>query len=633
MFNTIPEPIMHRVRWLLTAAWLTLIASLFYDPISPWLTQAAWSPLRLDPQVCVSLQGRCLVEQPYALGAPIFWGLVVPSAIFILLAFGHELWRRVCPLSFVSQIARALGIQRQIKRTHPKTGKVRFELVKVKKDGWLAKHHSQLQFGLLFIGLCSRILFVNSSRWLLGLFLLGTIVAAITVGYLYGGKAWCQYFCPMAPVQRVYAEPRGLLTSTAHDKDSKAITQSMCRTVEAGKEHSACVACCSPCIDIDSERLYWNTLRQPERRLIHYGYIGLAVGYFLYYFLYAGNWEYYLSGAWAHQEDQLATLLSPGFYFGGHAVPVPKLLAVPLTLGITTALGLGLGHRLERSLHRLSRSRNPLITAEEIQNRVYALLTFGIFNFFFIFGGRNFIRLLPTAAQWAFEGLILVVSALWLARTWSRSPERYSREGLAMRLRRQLQKLDLNLAEYLDGRSLNALSADEVYVLAKVLPGFTEEKRHQAYRGVLREALEEGYTNSLDSLHVLQQVRIELGITPEVHQDMLVALGHTDPALLDPSRQRSREDRIRLQAFRNRVRGIAVNKRRRGAKGLGAQLWKVVKREASIQSVLAQYEPLVRSLRQAYDISPEDEDEVIRQISREHSSTGPEALSVASKRR
>ncbi|MEN9220482.1 MAG: hypothetical protein Q6K08_06705, partial [Thermostichales cyanobacterium GMQP_bins_62] len=115
------ERFFHRLRWGLTLAWLLLLASLLWDPITPRLTaaDATWSPLRWDPERCILVQGQCLgvdVADGYGLGAAIFWGLVVPSAIVILLIFGHDLWRRICPLSFLSQIPRALGKQRTVKR-------------------------------------------------------------------------------------------------------------------------------------------------------------------------------------------------------------------------------------------------------------------------------------------------------------------------------------------------------------------------------------------------------------------------------------------------------------------------------------------------------------------------------------
>ena len=212
---------MHRVRFLLVVGWLLLIASLFYDPLSPWLTDPknVLSPLHLDVSVCVKLQGHCVETKPYALGAPIFWSIVVPASIVILLVGGHEAWRRVCPLSFLSQLPRALGWQRQLKHVDSKTNKTRLELVRVKPDSWLGRNHSYLQFGLFYLGLCSRLLFIDANRWALGFWLLGTIVAAIAVGCLYGGKTWCHYFCPMAPVQQIYAAPGGLLTSKAHTSD------------------------------------------------------------------------------------------------------------------------------------------------------------------------------------------------------------------------------------------------------------------------------------------------------------------------------------------------------------------------------------------------------------------------------
>lgn len=290
-----------------------------------------------------------MYEAPYAIGTSIFWSAVVPSAILILLVFGHELWRRICPLSFASQLFRALGRQRQFQRTDTKTGKVRYELAKVPKDSWLARNHLYVQFGLLYLGLCARHLFVNSEPVLLGSFFILTLSAAIAVGYLYGGKSWCQYFCPMGPVQTFYGEPRDLLASTAHEGDRPGITQSMGRTTTAeGKQQSACVACQSPCIDIDAERAYWAKITTPNAQRLYYSYAGLVFGYFIYYYLYAGNWNYYFSGIWTHQGSQLATLLSPGFYLFGTAIAVLKLIAAPLTLGIGTIAGYKIGCLLEK---------------------------------------------------------------------------------------------------------------------------------------------------------------------------------------------------------------------------------------------------------------------------------------------
>jgi hypothetical protein len=625
MFAKIPEQQMHRIRWVLTSGWLVLIVSLFYDPLSPWLTSPTnWlSPLRIDPATCVKVQGKCLEEMPYALGAPIFWGIIVPAAIFILLIFGHEFWRRICPLSFLSQIPRALGRQRQRKRTDSKTGKVRYELVKVSKNSWLARNYLYLQFGLLSLGLCSRILFVNSDRLALGIFLIVTILAAITVGYLYGGKSWCQYFCPMAPVQKVYAEPRGLLTSTAHEDDRQTITQSMCRVVNPeGKEHSACVACQSPCIDIDAERSYWGGITKSEQLWIYYGYVGLVVGYFAYYYLYAGNWDYYFSGAWAHQENQLNTLLSPGFYLFERPIPIPKLVAVPLTLAAFTAGGYFLGCKLEKRYKAYQlRKRQPLIL-EVLRHRMFTLSTFFVFNLFFVFGGRPFIRLLPEPLQYLFTVLITATSTLWLYRTWQRNPNLYQRENLANRLRKQLNKLNLEIPRILEGRSLDDLNADEVYVLAKILPDFSKEKQLAVYKGVLKEALEQGYVDSCSSAEILQQMRLELNITDQEHQTVLTELGVEDPDLLDPTKHRTQEDWLRQEGYREALLDTMMESwKKRPARGLEADLFDVVAGKKSFESINDFWDDLsqddskaVETIRREYGITAQEEEDILKSL-------------------
>lgn len=599
MFAQLPERRMHWVRWVLTIAWLLMIVSLFYDPWTSALTEPnhPWSPLRL-PNTCVQVQGECLSEQPYPLGTTLFWGAIVPSAIFILLVFGHELWRRICPLSFLSQIPRALGWQRQFKRENKKTGKVRYELAKVHPDSWLGRNYHYVQFSWLFVGLCGRILFFNADRLVLAGWLLLTIAAAIAVGYFYGGKSWCQYFCPMAPVQSIYSEPGGLLSSKAHMSE-RSITQSMCRTVlPDGKEQSACVACQNPCIDIDAERTYWDSLNKPEASFLRYGYVGLVVGYFVYYYLYAGNWNYYFSGAWLRQTDQLTTLFSPGLYLLGQSINIPKLVAVPLVLGGCTAIGYWVGRWIEKRAKSYSRRHHANLATETIRHRIFTLCTFGIFNFFFIFGGRPLVQLLPWSVQYMYDLGLVLLSTLWLYKTWRRSPDLYSRENLASRFRKQLEKLQLNVSQFLEGRVLSDLNTHEVYVLAKVLPGFTREKRHQAYKGVVREALEEGYVNYSSSLEILQQMRQELGITDDEHRIVLEELGIEDPELLNPNRQRSLENQIRLSGYRKSLERLMLLQSKQPDRTAFEQL--------SFQDSAA-----IRSLRREYSITAQEEEWIL----------------------
>lgn len=413
MFAKIPEKQVQAIRVSIAISWLFLIFSLFYDPISAHLIQPV-------SDRCIQFQGECLKLVSYPIGARLFWSTSVPLAIMLLLVFGHESWRRICPLSFMSQIPRFLKWQR--KRV-------------VEENSWLDRNHAYLQFGLLFAGLNLRLLLVNSDRLLLGIFLLLTILAAISVGFLYDGKAWCHYFCPMAPVQTIYSEPGGLLSSSAHQAPPTSITQSMCRTVDKfGREKSACVGCKASCMDIDAEKSYWDSINRGDRKLIYYGYIGLVIGFYLYFWLYSGNWNFYPAGVW-HQTNLSASLLSPGFYFSDRAIPIPKLLAVPLTLTVCCATTYALGLWAEKAYKRFNRHFKRPLSKEQIHNRAFAIATFVAFNLLFFLGIRPTLTWLPLSLQHIVPWCAVLVSSLWLYKTWHRSLQKYLREKEANLLR------------------------------------------------------------------------------------------------------------------------------------------------------------------------------------------------------
>jgi len=520
VLSKVSEKQMHVIRWIIAIGWLVLIFSLFYDPITQNLTDPAnlLSPLR-DHHECITVQAECIAERPYPVGTRIFWGMVVPSAIFIVLVFGHETWRRICPLYFLSQIPRALGLQPRLN---------------IEKNSWLIHNHLYLQFGLLFLGLNCRILFINSARPVLGLFLLSTIVAAITVVFLYGGRTWCHYVCPFGAVQTIFTGPRSLLGSNAHQAPPKSITQSMCRTVDAtGKETSACVGCKSPCLDIDAERTYWGELHKSGRKFTVYGYVGLVISYFVYYRLYSGNFNYYFSGIWTHDE-QLAHLWQPGFYLSNQPVAIPKIVAVPLTLTLGVVLTYLILTKLEKAYRAYLKRYKPLISSDQALHRVFSICTFIAFNCFFVYGGRPEILRLPQVLQLLFNGLIVLVSTTWLVRNWNRSAEQYQRESLAHNFRRQLQRLPINIEQFLNGRSLDSLKADELFILAEVLPQFTQQHRRHVYQAMLEEALGE-ITTSENSCEYLRPIRQKLILSDDEHYQILSVISSDRPDLIYPT--------------------------------------------------------------------------------------------------
>ncbi len=520
MLTQVSERKMHLVRWIIVLGWLLLILSLFYDPITENWTNPNnfFSPLR-DSLRCVLVQGQCLPENPYPVGARVFWGMVIPSAIAILLVFGHETWRRICPLYFLSQIPRALGFK---------------PLLNIEENTWLVKNHFYLQFALLFAGLNSRILFFNSERLVLGIFLLSIILSAITVVFVYGGRSWCHYVCPFAIVQIVFTGPKGLLGSSASSAVPGTITQSMCRTVDkkTREDISACIGCKSACFDIDAEKSYWQDLRSPGRKLVQYGYLGLVISYFVYYRLYAGNFDYYFSGAWAHEENQLATLWKPGFYLFGQAINIPKIVAVPLTFLIGVTITYWICRKLEKFFTTYLKSKQPQISYQQVLHRFFSLCTFFAFNSFFIYGGRPEIIRLPMIIQLLFNAVVVLVSAFWLISAWNHSEEKYNKDSLAHSFRRQIEKLPVDISSLINQRSLNDLTSDELFLLASVIPKIRDKERWQIYKSIFEDGLLKNNFNLENSFHHLMEMRLHLGLNNEAHYSILSQIAEENPELL-----------------------------------------------------------------------------------------------------
>jgi hypothetical protein len=83
--------------------WLVLIASLF-------LPDGMGLPILHDPCPIASSCGELHNNS----GNRLFWASVVPLGILIIVSCSHELWRRICPLAFLSQLFRAIGRQRTV---------------------------------------------------------------------------------------------------------------------------------------------------------------------------------------------------------------------------------------------------------------------------------------------------------------------------------------------------------------------------------------------------------------------------------------------------------------------------------------------------------------------------------------
>lgn len=467
IFSSWSERHAHITRWILLAGWSALIASLLTD-------FDLWS---LNVNHCGSLP-----ECHHHVGNQIFWGTVVPSSLFILVVMSHELWRRICPLAFVSQLFRGVGWQRSAKGKWNRRNQVRIE-----SDSWLGKNYFGLQWTLFIAGLSLRLLVVNSSTLGLGLFLLVTAIAAIFVGWAYGGKAWCQYFCPMAPVQTIITGPRSLFGSPGHMDTNSNITQSICRTIdEKGNTKSACVACQSPCIDIDSEKTYWNSFNNTKNiRWAWYSYPGIVLSFFLLIKAESrGNIDYLRSGMWAYDLHVIDKINDPLIIHGFNTV-LPRLISLPLLLVVGGTISVILFNLIEYLIgYNLRRNRNKY---EELAgNRTRLLSSFIAVNIFFWFADPSLGLLGPKVGQ-IIRSIVLVASGMWLYRGWFRNKLMYQRESMSGNLRKKLNIAFPNFGRLKDGRSLRDLNSDEIYILAKIMPGYVNKVKKNIYREMIMD--------------------------------------------------------------------------------------------------------------------------------------------------
>ncbi len=513
------------VRWALLLGWVLLIISLIFrlDPYPFDVNHCGGSP------DCDSHEGNQL-----------FWGMVVPASLFILVVASHEVWRRICPLAFVSQLFRALGWQRTV------TGRGgRREVAKVAPDSWLGRHHVQVQWSLFIAGLCLRLLVVNSSTLGLGIFLVVTLLAALVVGWAYGGKAWCHYFCPMAPVQTVVTGPRSLFGSPAHQETTSRITQSMCRTLgESGRIQSACVACQAPCLDIDSERAYWQTLSGKQGlSWAWWSYPGLVIAFFLLIKVESrGGLDYLRSGMWAYDIETVHYIWNP-LGDGRWTLGLPRLVSIPALLVLSGWISVWFFSWWQQMQQRLIAKEFGARSADVATSRARLLASFVAVNSFFWFADPSLGLLGPAGGQ-VIRSLVLIVSGMWLHRGWHRDKGAYSRESTSSSLRKQLEKLIPDLAPYLDGRSLRELSADEVFTLAKVLPLQIIETKRSIYKGVMFDLFSTGRLDRASALMQLEELRQSLALLEEDHFATIRELAIQDPGILQ------------LNAFQREIRNL-----------------------------------------------------------------------------
>ena len=455
-------------------------------------------------------------------GNRILWTVGIALLPLFWVVAGFHVWRRICPLAVVGQLGRLLG--------RPGTRKA---------DGWLASNYLFLQFGLLLVGLSLRLVATNGSAiWLSG-FLITVVVAAAVVSFLYGGKTWCNFICPVGVVEKMYTEP-------ARNAGGRGELTSQC---------APCVACKKHCPDIDLEQGYWKEL--PERgRLVYFAWPGIVVAFYVYYWLYAGDWDYYFSGYWTYERTQPQTWLDDGFHFMGG---IPRVVAAPLTLVLFGAASMALFAGVERLLWTRFRRGLAAGSQEEtdcrlvLRHRLLALAGFIAFVAFYFFAGQPTLRRLP---EWVVRGVgaaVVFAAAAIFFRRFGRQEAEYVQEKFAQKI--------LKKWEWGDAPPSDDLK--DIYLLHTERTK-QRESRLRAYKETVRELVADGLITRAE-LVILDSLRAQLGISDKDHQKVIGELTGEEKQLFDPAYQGSVEQRLKGQQYRKELERVVVEAARTGA--------------------------------------------------------------------
>jgi len=406
-------------------------------------------------------------------GTSIVWTLVIPIVPIFLIIVGYNRWRQICPLAFFSKLTQ-----------------YNYLFKKNKINPWFEENFYLFQLGFLFTAFVLRIYFLNSSSLFLTIFFVSVILLALLSGLLFTGKTWCNFICPVSLVERIYS------SSSSH----KAEITSACST---------CSACKKSCPDIDMESSYWKEGENAKKKIAFYTFPGLVLGFYFYYYLQSGSWEYYYSGEWTLNNLNIYSYLhSSGFYF---YKAIPLFIAVPLTLFVFSILSYILFLALENLLHvsRLSRYKDR----KSIVHIVNVLVAFSAFNIFYIFAGA------PTYSEYPFfyalfHFAIIVFSSTLLYKEIFREEKYFLQEKFARKI---LQKWDESTPP--------PHNLKEIYYTY-----VNQQKDHYKHLEIYKETIEELVCNGILSSEneaLITKIQKQFNISEAEHEKIITAFNFT----------------------------------------------------------------------------------------------------------
>ncbi len=513
-----------------------------------WVAPVKWVALT----VFISVPLFCLLAP--SLAGRVVWTVVVAALPLFIVLVGYHRWRKICPLAFFAQLPillRLPGRRRASKR--------------------LEAIYYYVAFSVFFFSLWLRLIATNGDGIALAIFFIVLALIAVVAGAVYTGKTWCNYFCPLSFIEKIYTEPHGL----------RETPNSQC---------DKCTACKKSCPDISQENGYWKEIESKSKRFVYFAFPGLVFGFYFYYFLQAGTWDYYFGGTWTNQPNLWRSAFLPGFdatTAGFFFFPqTPRALATFLTLSSCALLSFVVFSRLELVITNWKRRSDA--KADDVRKRhvTLSLAAFVAFVTFYTFAGAPTLRKLPWGVPHLFLIVVVLTATLFLVRRLRRQQIDFAEETLGRNIIKRWQWGDSEAPRNLR----EALLIHQIRTREKARG---EVQILDIYREAVQEALADGLVTR-EEVQMLDGLRNQLQLKDADHRKVMLALDEEDRATLsDPLKQPTAEKRLQLGTY---------------SRALGNYFERILSAEGSPD------ESFIRQLSSEYNVTKEEHEAVLKRL-------------------
>jgi hypothetical protein len=464
-----------------------------------WVALAIFIAIPVFAHLMQSLAGR------------VVWTMAVASLPLFIVLVGYHRWRRICPLAFFAQIP--------VRLRRPGTKKA---------SAWTESHYYYISFTIFFVSLWLRLIATNGDGHAISAFFVLLSLAALIFGAFYTGKTWCNYICPVSFIEKIYTEPHGL----------RETRNSQC---------AKCTACKKFCPDINEENGYWKEIESGPKKFVYFFFPGLVFGFYFYYYLQAGTWDYYFGGHWTDEPMVIHHAFLPGhdattagFFFWP---AVPRALAATLTLAACGLASYLLFSLLEKFVGAILRRRDAETDAVRVRSVMFALAGFAAFTTFYTFAGApSLYKYFPWAVPHIFFAVVVLTATYFTARRLRRKQKAFAEETLARNIIKRWEWTDIQPPKDLREAFL-------IHTIRTRESTRGTEKVLEIYKDAVRETLANGFVTRKE-VHLLENLRNQLQIKKADHEKVMASLAEEERALIsDPSKQISAEKRLQLETY------------------------------------------------------------------------------------